>query len=109
MLPELCLGLVMLGVTAYAVLGSADFGAGFWDLTAGGAERGGRVRGMIEPNATGNAVQANTRTKISQTWLASHTGLIERWMSPRTRAPPRVVPAVRSQKPAPKSALPRTA
>ena len=36
MLAELCLGLVMLGITAYAVLGSADFGAGFWDLTAGG-------------------------------------------------------------------------
>ena len=34
MLPELCLGLAMLGITAYAVLGSADFGAGFWDLTA---------------------------------------------------------------------------
>ena len=33
----------MLGVTAYAVLGGADFGAGFWDLTAGGAERGGRA------------------------------------------------------------------
>ena len=27
MLPELCLGLAMLGMTAYAVLGSADFGA----------------------------------------------------------------------------------
>ncbi len=28
---------------------------------------------MIEPNATGYAVQVTTRTKISQTWLASHT------------------------------------
>ncbi len=35
----------MLGIAAYAVLGSADFGAGFWDLTAGGARRGGRLRG----------------------------------------------------------------
>ena len=26
-----------LGVTLYAVLGGADFGAGFWDLVAGGA------------------------------------------------------------------------
>ena len=42
---ELCLALMMLGLTAYAVLAGADFGAGFWDLTAGGAERGGRVRG----------------------------------------------------------------
>ena len=30
------------------MLGGADFGAGFWDLTAGGARRGGRVRGMIQ-------------------------------------------------------------
>ena len=30
------------GVTAYAVFGGADFGAGFWDLVAGGAERGER-------------------------------------------------------------------
>ena len=29
-----------LGVTAYAVFGGADFGGGFWDLVAGGAERG---------------------------------------------------------------------
>ena len=47
MLPEVCLGLVIAGITAYAVLGGADFGAGFWDLTAGGAKRGGRVRGMV--------------------------------------------------------------
>ncbi len=38
---EICLGLIVLGLTAYAVLGGADFGAGFWDLTAGGAARGG--------------------------------------------------------------------
>ena len=35
MLPEVCVALVVLGITAYAVLGGADFGAGFWDLTAG--------------------------------------------------------------------------
>ncbi|GAB2962627.1 hypothetical protein GCM10017788_79510 [Amycolatopsis acidiphila] len=28
------------GVLIYAVLGGADYGAGFWDLTAGGARRG---------------------------------------------------------------------
>ena len=28
------------GVTAYALFGGADFGAGFWDLIAGGAEAG---------------------------------------------------------------------
>ncbi len=62
-----------------------------------------------EPNATGNAVQTITSTKISQTWLASQTGLIERWTMPRIRPPRRSPPAVRSQKPAPKSALPSTA
>jgi len=62
-----------------------------------------------EPNATGNAVQTSTRTKISHTWLASHTGLIERWIMPRTRPPRSAPPAVRSQNPAPKSAPPSTA
>ena len=33
---EACLALALLGVTAYAVLGGADLGAGLWDLTAGG-------------------------------------------------------------------------
>ena len=63
MLPELCLGLVMLGITAYAVLGSADFGAGFWDLTAGGDKRGGRVRGMVQRS-------------MSPVWEANHVWLI---------------------------------
>ena len=63
----------------------------------------------IEPKATGNAVQVITSTKISHTWLASHTGLIERWIMPRTRPPRASPPAVRSQKPAPKSAPPSTA
>ena len=62
-----------------------------------------------DPKATGNAVHTITSTKISQTWFASHTGLIERWIIPRTRPPRSVPPAVRSQKPAPKSALPSTA
>jgi cytochrome d ubiquinol oxidase subunit II len=63
MLPELCLGLVILGVTAYGVMGSADFGAGFWDLTAGGAERGGRIRGMVQRS-------------MSPVWEANHVWLI---------------------------------
>jgi cytochrome d ubiquinol oxidase subunit II len=63
MLPELCLALVILGVVAYAVLGSADFGAGFWDLTAGGDERGGPVRGMIQRS-------------MSPVWEANHVWLI---------------------------------
>ena len=35
-------------VTCYAVLGGADYGAGFWDLTAGGAKRGARPRALID-------------------------------------------------------------
>jgi cytochrome d ubiquinol oxidase subunit II len=63
MLPELCLALVMLGITAYAVLGSADFGAGFWDLTAGGDKRGGPIRGMVQRS-------------MSPVWEANHVWLI---------------------------------
>ena len=60
---EICLGFVLLGVTAYAIFGGADFGAGFWDLTAGGAERGGRLRGMIQRS-------------MAPVWEANHVWLI---------------------------------
>ena len=36
------------GVTCYAVFGGADYGAGLWDLTAGGARRGARPRALID-------------------------------------------------------------
>ena len=62
-LADVCIGFLALGVTAYAVLGSADFGAGFWDLTAGGAERGGRLRGMVQRS-------------MSPVWEANHVWLI---------------------------------
>ncbi len=35
-------------VVSYAVLGGADYGAGFWDLTAGGARGGARARALID-------------------------------------------------------------
>jgi cytochrome d ubiquinol oxidase subunit II len=63
MLDDICLGFVMLGITAYAVFGSADFGAGFWDLTAGGARRGARLRGMVQRS-------------MSPVWEANHVWLI---------------------------------
>jgi cytochrome bd ubiquinol oxidase subunit II len=63
MLAELCLALMLLGLTAYVVLGGADFGAGFWDLTAGGAERGARVRGMV-------------KRSLAPVWEANHVWLI---------------------------------
>jgi cytochrome bd ubiquinol oxidase subunit II len=63
MLEEICVGFLVLGISAYAVFGSADFGAGFWDLTAGGAARGGRVRGMVQRS-------------MSPVWEANHVWLI---------------------------------
>jgi cytochrome bd ubiquinol oxidase subunit II len=63
MLPELCLALMVAGMIAYAVLGGADFGAGFWDLTAGGAQRGGAVRGMVQRS-------------MGPVWEANHVWLI---------------------------------
>jgi cytochrome d ubiquinol oxidase subunit II len=60
---HVCLALVVVGITAYAVLGGADFGAGLWDLTAGGARRGGRVRGRVQRS-------------MSPVWEANHVWLI---------------------------------
>jgi cytochrome d ubiquinol oxidase subunit II len=54
---------LVLAVLTYAVFGGADFGAGIWDLTAGGPERGERPRGVIE--------QA-----IGPVWEANHVWLI---------------------------------
>ncbi|WP_225845165.1 cytochrome d ubiquinol oxidase subunit II [Streptomyces sp. HPF1205] len=51
------------GVVAYAVLAGADFGAGFWDLTAGGAERGRRPRHLVD-------------VSLGPVWEANHTWLI---------------------------------
>ena len=48
---------------------------------------------MIAPNAFGNAVQRTTRMKISQTWLASQTGVRECWISTRGRSPLSAFPA----------------
>ncbi|WP_407285386.1 cytochrome d ubiquinol oxidase subunit II [Streptomyces sp. BP-8] len=39
---------LLLAVAAYACAGGTDYGAGFWDLTAGGAERGRRPRWLID-------------------------------------------------------------
>src|SRR4249919_4106713 len=50
-------------VTAYAIFGGADFGAGFWDLVAGGAKRGQRPREMIDHS-------------IGPVWEANHVWLI---------------------------------
>ncbi|MEV8561945.1 cytochrome d ubiquinol oxidase subunit II [Streptomyces sp. NPDC051917] len=39
---------LLLAIAAYACGGGTDYGAGFWDLTAGGAERGKRPRWLID-------------------------------------------------------------
>ena len=63
MLADLAAAAIVVGLTAYLVLGGADFGAGFWDLTAGGARRGARVRGMI-------------KIAMGPVWEANHVWLI---------------------------------
>jgi cytochrome d ubiquinol oxidase subunit II len=51
------------GVVAYAVLGGADFGSGFFDATAGGDLRGAEVRTLIDHS-------------IGPVWEANHVWLI---------------------------------
>jgi cytochrome bd-type quinol oxidase subunit 2 len=55
--------MMWLGLTAYALLGGADFGGGFWDLVAGGAKRGAPQRALIEHS-------------IGPVWEANHVWLI---------------------------------
>jgi cytochrome d ubiquinol oxidase subunit II len=50
-------------VTLYAVFGGADFGAGFWDLVAGGTKRGERPREVIDRS-------------IAPVWEANHVWLV---------------------------------
>jgi cytochrome d ubiquinol oxidase subunit II len=54
---------LFVGVTAYALFGGADFGAGFWDLVAGGADRGARPRALVDHS-------------IGPVWEANHVWLI---------------------------------
>src|SRR4051794_1424883 len=51
------------GITAYALFAGADFGAGFWDLFAGGAAKGERPRQLIQAS-------------IGPVWEANHVWLI---------------------------------
>ncbi len=60
---DLCAGILWAGATAYALFGGADFGGGFWDLVAGGAERGERPRALIQRSLT-------------PVWEANHVWLI---------------------------------
>ncbi len=62
-LPEILLGVMFVGLIAYALFGGADFGAGIWDLLAGGTKRGARQRAQIEHS-------------IAPVWEANHVWLI---------------------------------
>ena len=55
--------ILFIGVVAYAIFGGADFGAGFWDLSAGGTERGDHPRRVIDHS-------------IAPVWEANHVWLI---------------------------------
>jgi cytochrome d ubiquinol oxidase subunit II len=54
---------LLVGVTAYAVLAGADFGAGFWSLVAGEGGRGRRARELVD-------------WAIGPVWEANHVWLI---------------------------------
>lgn len=60
---EMLLVTAWLCLTAYALFGGADFGAGFWDLAAGGGDSGRRQRDLIEHS-------------IGPIWEANHVWLI---------------------------------
>lgn len=55
--------ILFIGIVGYSVFGGADFGAGFWDLTSGGTERGAKPRELIDHS-------------IGPVWEANHVWLI---------------------------------
>jgi cytochrome bd ubiquinol oxidase subunit II len=62
-LADAAAAILWVGITFYALFGGADFGGGFWDLVAGGAERGERPRATIQRSLT-------------PVWEANHVWLI---------------------------------
>ncbi|GAA4746081.1 cytochrome d ubiquinol oxidase subunit II [Nocardioides endophyticus] len=55
--------ILFVAITLYAIFGGADFGAGLWDLVAGGTRRGERPREVIDHS-------------IAPVWEANHVWLI---------------------------------
>jgi len=55
--------LLLVAVVLYALFAGADFGAGFWDLIAGGSERGERPRRLVDRS-------------IGPVWEGNHVWLI---------------------------------
>ena len=62
-LADWCGALIVVALTAYAVLGGADFGTGVWDVTAGDDAWGRRVHSTIERS-------------MGPVWEANHVWLI---------------------------------
>lgn len=62
-LAEFVAALMVLGLSAYAVLAGADFGAGVWDRLVGGGARGRRARVLLE-------------SSMGPVWEANHVWLI---------------------------------
>ena len=60
---EAVAGVLLLAITIYACSGLADYGAGFWDLLAGGREHGRRPRELID-------------AAVTPVWEANHVWLI---------------------------------
>jgi cytochrome bd ubiquinol oxidase subunit II len=56
-------GILLAGITLYAVLGGADFGAGLWDLLAGSTAAGRAPRALIDES-------------ITPVWEANHVWLV---------------------------------
>lgn len=54
---------MFVGVIAYGIFGGADFGSGYYDITAGGAQRGAQLRTQIDHS-------------IGPVWEANHVWLI---------------------------------
>jgi hypothetical protein len=62
---------MFLGVIVYALFGGADFGSGFYDLTAGAGDRGREVRLLIDhnigPGVGGQSRLAGCRPTVTAT------------------------------------------
>jgi cytochrome bd ubiquinol oxidase subunit II len=62
LLDELPIGFMLLGLSAYAVLGGADFGAGFWQL--------------LSPGRRGRTLREHAHHAMAPVWEANHVWLI---------------------------------
>lgn len=62
-LPDIIAALMFVGVIAYGIFGGADYGSGIWDLFAGNAKHGAKIRTQIDHS-------------IGPVWEANHVWII---------------------------------